>query len=96
VSMSKQDFIALADALRTEMPGDNWNPNKRTQWELDVKAVADVCARSNPRFKRERWMRYVAGECGPNGGDLKPVTRGALKRRAVSLTEERSEVSDGN
>ena len=22
----------------------------------------------NPNFDRERWLAYVAGECGPNGG----------------------------
>ena len=70
MSMSKRDFIALADALRAEKPGDNWNPNKKTQWELDVKAIANVCAASNPRFKQERWMSYIAGECGKNGGRL--------------------------
>jgi hypothetical protein len=71
VSMSKRDFVALADSLRAEKPGENWNPNKQVQWELDVKAVADVCARSNPRFMRERWMDYVNGLCGPNGGSLR-------------------------
>ena len=68
MSMSKKDFIALADALRSEKPGANWNPNKMVQWELDIKAVADVCQKSNPRFNRDRWLAYIAGECGPNGG----------------------------
>ena len=76
MSMSKQDFIKLADALRAEKPGDNWNPNKRVQWELDVKAIAEVCAASNPRFKRERWMAYIAGTCGKNGGAVKVVCIG--------------------
>lgn len=66
--MTKKDFIGLADALRAEKPGENWDPNKIVQWELDVRAIADLCAASNPRFKRERWLRYVNGECGPNGG----------------------------
>ena len=69
--MSKKHFIALADALRAEKPGENWNPNKMVQWELDVKAIANVCAHSNPRFNRERWLAYIAGECGPNGGRVK-------------------------
>lgn len=66
--MSKKDFIALADALRAEKPGANWDANKHVQWECDVKAVADVLARDNPRFMRGRWMEYVNGLCGPNGG----------------------------
>ena len=76
MSMSKQDFIALADALRAEKPGDNWNPNKHVQWELDCKAIADVCARSNSRFKRDRWMLYVNGKCGQNGGPIKAICIG--------------------
>ena len=66
--MTKKDFIALADALRAEKPGEN--PNKIQQWELDVRAIADLCAATYPRFKRERWLRYVNGQCGPNGGAL--------------------------
>ena len=66
--MTKKHFIALADALSAEKPGSGWNPNKLVQWELDVKAVANVCQSQNPNFNRERWLAYVAGECGPNGG----------------------------
>jgi hypothetical protein len=69
--MTKRDFIALADALREQKPAEHWDPNKLVQWELDIKAVADVLARSNPRFLRERWMDYVNGLCGPNGGKLR-------------------------
>ena len=69
--MSKKHFIALADALRAEKPGKIWSPNKHVQWELDVKAIANVCAAYNPRFNRERWMAYVNGECGPNGGAIR-------------------------
>ena len=69
--MSKKHFIALADALKSERPGDNWDPNKMVQWELDVKAIATVCAQSNSRFNRERWMDYIAGKCGPSGGAVK-------------------------
>lgn len=73
--MSKKHFIALADALRAEKPGINWDPNKMVQWELDVKAIANACAASNPRFNRERWMSYVNGECGPNGGSIKKAVQ---------------------
>ena len=69
--MSKKHFVMLADALRAEKPASHWNPNKMTQWELDVKAIADVCARCSPNFKRDRWMDYVNGLCGPSGGALK-------------------------
>lgn len=71
MGMSKKDFIALADALKREKPGENWDPNKRVQWELDCKAVADVCRASNSGFDRERWYDYIAGKCGPSGGKVK-------------------------
>ena len=67
-TMTKKHFIALADALRAEKPGTNWDPNKMVQWELDVKAIANVCAAHNPNFNRERWLGYIAGTNGPNGG----------------------------
>ena len=66
--MTKKHFIALADALRAEKPGTNWDPNKLVQWELDVKAIANVCAASNPNFNRELWLGYIAGTNGPSGG----------------------------
>ena len=68
--MTKKHFIALAKALRAEKPGSNWDPNKLIQWDLDVKAVANVCASASPRFDRDLWMAYVNGECGPSGGKL--------------------------
>lgn len=68
--MTKKDFIALADAMRSEMPGANWDANKRVQWELDCKAIANACHQSNPRFNRERWLDYINGKCGPNGGKV--------------------------
>ena len=78
MSMSKQDFIALADVVRGINPGANcptWqNLDKhaglRFQWEWTVKELADFCAAQNPRFNRARWLDYIAGKCGPNGGKL--------------------------
>lgn len=60
--MSKKDFIALADHIKTSTA--NW-----TQEHLDV--LASFCKSRNGRFMRERWLAYVRGECGPNGGKTK-------------------------
>ncbi len=55
--MTKQHFQLLADALKAEMPGTGWDhPNKRVQWLLDVRAVTSVCAQSNARFDRDRFL----------------------------------------
>lgn len=33
--------------------------------------LADFCKSQNYRFDRGRWLAYIAGECGPNGGKIK-------------------------
>ena len=38
------------------------------QWEATRDALASFCQQSNPRFLRQRWLDYIAGQCGPNGG----------------------------
>ena len=74
MSMSKKDFIALADAIREHNrveyniranngggSCDNFSPA-----QIDV--IARFCSSQNPRFMRDRWLDYIAGKCGPNGG----------------------------
>lgn len=72
--MTKTDFTALANMLRNTRPedfgGDSY-PVRLEQWERDRDALADLCARSNPAFKRGRWLDYIAGKCGPSGGAVK-------------------------
>ena len=59
--MSKKHFIQLADAIRAS--------GKFT--EEQIRTLADFCASQNSMFKRERWLDYIAGACGPNGGKVK-------------------------
>ena len=69
--MTKRHFIALANlvtgleplSLRPREP----SPEHR-QWEAMRDALATFCQEQNPRFLRQRWLDYVAGKCGPNGG----------------------------
>ena len=87
--MTKKHFIALADALRAEKPGTNWDPNKMVQWELDVKAIANVCAAQNSNFNRERWLGYIAGTNGPSGKGLQFATPEELAaRQAIGQVAE--------
>jgi hypothetical protein len=60
--MTKKDFEAIAAALKREKPGANWDANKHVQWNLDVRAFANVCAASNPRFDRTRFYRACGME----------------------------------
>lgn len=56
--MSKKHFIALADFLHCN--------DKFSQEHIE--ALATFCQTQNPNFKRERWIAYINGQCGPNGG----------------------------
>jgi len=69
--MTKKYFISLANAIR----GHNRSVGNTLQLfnPSHLDALADFCASQNPAFNRERWMRYVNGECGPNGGCIKQI-----------------------
>ena len=70
--MSKKHFIALADALRSIKPGDDCTA-MMAQWRFTVDTLADLCARENSAFNRQRFIGYIMGECGPSGGAVKPA-----------------------
>lgn len=72
--MTKKHFIALADAFRRSRTyvgdGPFLNNQSMRQWCADREAVATELMIANPRFNRNRWMDYIDGKCGPNGGKL--------------------------
>ena len=61
MSMSKKDFIALADALRPVMA-------RALAREHLLRALCGFMRAQNPRFMEARWMDYLYGKRGPNGG----------------------------
>lgn len=65
--MTKKHFIALADFLRVRTATPN---NGGTFTPYQIEQLADFCASQNPRFNRERFLAYIAGDCGPNGGKV--------------------------
>ena len=73
--MTKKTFIALANSIRAynaqafSAGTIVASPLKFTHTQLH--ALADFCAAQNPAFDRDRWLAYVAGDCGPNGGTVK-------------------------
>ena len=68
--MSKKHFIALADDIREHNRcAVNNGEIPFTPDQIDV--LARFCRMQNSQFNRERWLDYVAGECGPNGGRVK-------------------------
>ena len=66
--MNKKQFIALADMIRAKA-----HSNRGDHFNLDqIHALADFCQSQNPAFNRARWIGYITGTCGPNGGKIKP------------------------
>jgi hypothetical protein len=58
--MSKKHFIALADAIK----------NSRVPFSgSHIEVLAQFCHEQNRKFNTERWIDYIAGLCGPNGGE---------------------------
>lgn len=71
--MTKKHFIALADAIRyynTTAENDN-KTTARPFTEPQLWMLASFCAEQNERFNRSRWLGYVAGTNGKNGGKVK-------------------------
>ena len=64
--MTKQDFIALADWIRQ---GKMYGVGEFTEGQ--VIKLAAFCKQRNGRFNRSRWLGYINGECGPNGGKIR-------------------------
>lgn len=46
---------------------------KRLLLQAVANELADFCKSQNGRFDRERWLGYIAGENGPNGGAVKVI-----------------------
>jgi hypothetical protein len=74
MSMSKKDFVALADTIRehNEMKRRVFGVNaERMCFNVEqIDALADFCRSQNGNFMRERWLDYITGKCGKNGGKV--------------------------
>ncbi len=60
--MTKRNFIDLAKIIK----GANGTAEEFTRPQLEV--IALFCRSQNPAFNQDRWLSYIRGECGPNGG----------------------------
>jgi len=64
IIVSKKNFILLADAIREH---NKYNPDSAfTSEQLAV--LASYCKQQNSNFLTERWLGYIAGTNGKNGG----------------------------
>lgn len=65
--MTKKQFIALADHIKRENAA---NPDNPPFSGHAIEKLSAFCKASNPQFNKWRWLRYIRGECGPNGGSI--------------------------
>jgi len=59
--MTRKHYVAIAGVLKSTRPAEHWDANKREQWTLDVRAIADVLAQDNARFDRARFIKACGG-----------------------------------
>lgn len=70
--MTKSNVIALADTIRKynanafESGSNIVSPIQFSSTQ--IAALADFCQQQSPQFNRQRWLNYVDGKCGRNGG----------------------------
>jgi len=63
--MSKKHFIMLADVIK-----DSRNESYKFS-ESQIEILSRFCQSQNSNFKADRWISYIKGECGQNGGNVK-------------------------
>jgi hypothetical protein len=69
--MTKKVLIALADAIR-EFNRKTSHPNRAHEalTPAAIEMLADFCKSQNSAFKYDRWLGYIAGTNGKNGGKV--------------------------
>lgn len=68
--MSKKHFIALADMLREHNVVADSNSTYTAFTPDQIEALAAYCRAQNSNFNKERWLGYIAGTNGKNGGKV--------------------------
>jgi len=58
MSMTKKDFIALADHIREH----NQQPHERVFESDHLAVIADFLGKENPQFNHKLWMEYAGLE----------------------------------
>ncbi len=66
--MTKKQFVVL-DSIREHNGLATFNGEHAFTVD-QLAALARFCVSENPRFKRERWLDYIAVRCGPNEGTV--------------------------
>ena len=85
--MTKKHFIDLADTIRKENAHREKAGLPLMFDRCTQLALADFCLQQNHNFNRGRWLDYIAGRCGSNGGKLKAAPRTEQHDPSDSLYE---------
>ena len=70
--MTKKDFIVLANAIKMHNAFAAKQVDGIHAFDVgQIETLANFCQSQNANFKWGRWLAYINGECGPNGGTVK-------------------------
>ncbi len=72
--MTKKHFIRLAEMIKDNGTFD----------DLQLEVLAMFCHEQNPKFNTSRWIGFIKGQNGPNGG---PITKPIWKHRLDHLSK---------
>ena len=72
--MTKKDFILIGNAIGFFDCDD-----------YQLLRFANAIKTAYPRFNQDRWISYVQGKCGPNGGKIKCVDQKSKARCSIHL-----------
>ena len=82
--MTKAELIIFADYLRdTDSYCEHFTDNQ-------LEHLADFCHSQNPAFKRDRWLGYIHGENGKNGGRTEHSRQRTTAARIFNRNQERN------
>ena len=70
IVMTKKHFIALANHIKE---ANRVLDDSERYSEGVISSLADFCKSQNSNFDRELWLDYIAGKCGPCGGEIKSI-----------------------
>jgi len=59
--MTKKHFIALAEHIKR---------NRGLFSRESIETLADFLRSQNAQFKKDRWIEFIEGKCGQNGGKI--------------------------
>jgi hypothetical protein len=74
--MTKKHFIALADYIKWHNNEARAFPHTHKPFKPShLDTLMKFCRSQNGNFSNGRFLGYIAGECGSNGGAIKPPSK---------------------